>query len=343
VINIWSILFFCILATLAYQAIKTRLAREGRDITQYISIPKWIDIPEEIRANAGYGTAIAAGLFGLALPDIMTRTGEWFVAIGVIGCVLVFWWGIPLAIYKLLNNPDLPNESRFPLIAFLVAFSVSLAAHIHVIALMYFVGMTVIGSWWWYEHHPYLKMKAAHTRCKELHDVTTVLSVDDFADAFEKRYAAKWGFPATSAIMRETCAMYVTDAVRKVPPLPELPPFQPAYRPGADITRQLAQLEITLREMPVKSEQLVRGITEVIDAYTAAVPPPSGASVFTVAVKDLVSDLPGLVHELGTTFPSGFTVRETFDGYRDEISKKILSEKEYAAGQRIDPEAYASA
>lgn len=326
-----------------YQAAKSHLARQGRDISEFLpALPKWTDIPAELREFGGYWVAFAAGVFGLVLPGMIGAGGEAINTIAVISTLLIFSWAIPLAIYNLLNSASVRNEVRFPLIAFLAGYAFSVAAHIHPVVFLFLTALTGGYGWWWYEHHPYLKMRVAHARCKTLHDAATLLSAEDFLKSFHEQFIAKWGFAPSPITMEEVEMLYWADSPREIPVLPELPPFQPVYAPGRDITYQLTHLETVLWELPVKTEKLVAGITGALDAYTTAVPRAEGASVFTVAAREMVPDLPGLVHALGTALPTGFNARSNYERKRDAVSQGALSVKAYESGERIEPEAYAN-
>jgi hypothetical protein len=161
-----------------YHAVKSHLARQGRDISEFLPpLPNWKDIPAELREYGGYWAAFVAGGFGLLLPGIISKGGEAINTIAVISTLLIFSWAIPLAVYNLLNAPSLRNEFRFPLIAFLGGYAFSVAAHIHPIVFLFLCALTGGYGWWWYEHHPYLKMRALHVRCKELHSAVQLMSV----------------------------------------------------------------------------------------------------------------------------------------------------------------------
>lgn len=325
-----------------YQATKSHLARQGRDISEFLpALPTWASIPEDLREVGGIVAAVAAGFFGLVLPTLIVR-GEATAAIMVISTLLIFSWAVPLGFYNVLNAPSLRNEFRFPILAFLAAFGFGIAARIHPIVFLFLSALTGGYGWWWYEHHPYLKMRAAHARCKVLHDAAQLLSVEDFLKGFQEQFNAKWGFAPSPTTMKEVEVLYLADRPREIPPLPDLPPFQPAYAPEQDITYQLAHLETVLRELPVKTDQLVAGITSALDAYTAAVPRAEGASVFTVAAREMVPDLPALVHALGTALPTGFNARSNYERKRDAVSQSGLGIKAYKSGERIEPEVYAN-
>lgn len=328
----------------AYQSAKTHLARQGRDISEFLpTLPKWAVIPGELRDLSGFIATAVAGMVGLALPGLISAGGEILTALGVIATLLIFSWGIPLAFHGVLNSPMISNQLRFPLLALMAGYAFSVSLHIHPVVFLFVCVLSGGYGWWWYEHHPYLKMRSAYGRCKELHATTKLLSTEDFLKDLRSQYTSKWGFEPSATNMEVAEAVYRTGAVQELPTLPELPPFRPAYAPGEDITAQLAHIETVLREIPVKTTQLVDGITSALNAYTAAVPRPGGASVFTVAARELVSDLPALVGALGTSLPAGFMVRTSYERNRDAVSREGLGVRAYEQGERIDPEAYANA
>jgi hypothetical protein len=280
-------------------------------------------------------------LVGFLLP-FLVQVGEPFAAILVLSSIFFFSWAIPIAVYALLNSPQIHNHLRFALIGGLVAYYAS--ASLQISPLLFTVVAVAAGVYlyWWYDKHPWARMKAAHDRCKELHAAAQILSVDDFLKDFQRRYCDKWGFDPSTETVNVAANLFIIEAVREIPPLPDMPPFQPTYSPGQDITHRLVQLEAALRDLPVKTNQLVASITNALDAYTAAVPRPNGSSVFTIAAWEMVPDLPALVETLGTAFPSGFNMRASYERNRDYISEQNLGVKAYESGERIDPEAYAN-
>lgn len=285
--------------------------------------------------------AVPFGILGILIP-FLTQLGEPFAAILVLGSIFLCSWAIPLAIVAILNAPDIHNHVRVPLIATLAGYYAS--ATLQISPLIFLIALAAAGGyvWWWREHHPYLKMLAAHARCKELHATAQILSVDDFLKEFQRHYRDKWGFDPSTESVNVAANLFIIEAVREIPPLPDMPPFQPTYSPGQDITHRLVQLEAALRDLPVKTNQLVASITNALDAYTAAVPRPNGASVFTIAAWEMVPDLPALVETLGTAFPNGFNIRASYERNRDYISEQGLGVKAYESGERIEPEAYAN-
>jgi hypothetical protein len=285
--------------------------------------------------------AIPFGILGLLIP-FLTQLGEPFAAIIVLGSLFFCSWAIPLATVAILNAPDIHNHVRVPLIAALVGYYASATLQIN--PLLFLIALAGAGGyvWWWREHHPYLKMLAAHARCKELHATAKILSADDFLKDFQRYYRDKWGFEPSTDTFKVAETLFHADAIREVPLLPDMPPFQPTYGPGQDITNRLVQLEAALRDLPIKTSQLVESITDALDAYTAAVPRPNGSSVFTIAAWEMVPDLPALVQTLGTTFPNGFNARAIYERRRDAISELGLGVKAYESGERIEPGAYAN-
>lgn len=328
---------------LGYRALKTHLAHQGQDISEFLpALPTWAQIPEELREQGGRIAAVAAGILGLLLPSLMVR-GEATATIMFLLIVLLFWWCIPLAVHNTLNAPSLRDEFRFPLLAFLAAFGFGIALRIHPVVFLFLAALTAGYCWWWYEHHPYLKMLQAHHRCKELHAAAQLLSPSDFMAQFRDRYVEKWSHDPSPTICDVAGMMYADDCVRQIPPLPDMPRFKPSYPPGEDITLVLTQLERFLTELPTRTAGLVGGITAALDAYTRAVPRPTAPSVFTVAAREMVTDLPALVRDLGTAFPSGFGPRAAYDVRRETISRAGLTAKAYESGERIEPEAHANA
>lgn len=326
-----------------YQAAKSHLARQGRDISEFLpKLPGWADLPADAREFVSIASPFLAGGFGLLLPSLLVW-GEATATIMVMLTLLVFSWGVPLAIYKTLNAPSLRNGLRFPLLAFLVAFAVGLAGRIHPLVLLFLLALGGGYGWWWYEHHPYLRMRAVHQRCKDLHAAAALLSAEDFLANFRAQYLATWGFPPSPITLETAEILYRADAVREIPPLPDMPDFQPAYTPEQDITAQLAQLETTLRELPAKKDELVGSITAALDAYTRAVPRPKEASVFTVPAWEMADDLPALVQTLGTAFAPGHYSRTAYDRNRDRISRQGLAVRAYETGERIEPQAFSNA
>lgn len=327
-----------------YQSAKTHLACQGRDISEFIpALPKWRDLPPEFRDLGGYAGAAIAGTIGLALPGIISAGGSAINAIGVIATLLIFSWAMPLGFHKVLNSSSIRNEVRFPLLALMGGYAFSVSLVIHPLVFLFVCALTAGYAWWWYEHHPYLKMRVAHARCEDLHRSTKLLSTEDFLKDLRTQYTAKWGFEPSAATMQVAEDLYRADATQDLAPLPDLPPFKPAYAPGEDITYRLAQLEAALREIPVKTNHLTTGIADALNAYTAAIPRPHSPSVFTVAAREMVADLPALVHALGISFPNGFAARSGYERHRDAISRDGLGVKAYESGERIDPEAYANA
>jgi len=328
---------------LGYRALKMHLAHKGRDISEFLpELPAWAQIPEEVREQGGLIGAAVAGMFGLLLPSLMVR-GEATATIMFLLVVLLFWWGIPLAVHNVLNAPSIRDEFRFPLLAFLAAFAFGVALRIHPVVFLFLAALTAGYGWWWYEHHPYLKMLQSHHRCKELHAAAQLLSPSEFMAQFRDRYIEKWSHDPSPTICGVAAVMYADDCVREIPPLPDMPRFRPSYPPGEDITFALTQLERFLTDLPTRTECLVGGITAALDAYTRAVPRPTAPSVFTVAVREMVTDLPALVHDLGTAFPSGFGPRTAYDVRRETISRAGLTAKAYESGERIEPEAHPNA
>src|SRR5208282_2087819 len=105
--------------------------------------------------------ALPFGLLGFLIP-FLTQAGEPFATILVIGSLLFCSWAIPLAVVAILNAPNIHNSVRVPLIAGLVGYYASFT--IQISPLLFLGALAVAGGyvWWWREHHPYLKMRAAH-------------------------------------------------------------------------------------------------------------------------------------------------------------------------------------
>jgi len=281
------------------------------------------------------------GIIGFVIP-FAAQAGEPWADLLVLSFVFFFSWAIPLAIHGVLNAPDIHNYVRVPLLAAMVGYYGSATMQTGI----FFIPALMLGGgyvWWWYTHHPWIKMKLAHDRCKALHAATTLQTALEFAEQFTSSYREKWGFEPSARVMEVANQLFAENAPAEIPPLPELPPFQPTYSPGQDIRYQLEQLEITLKAIPQQQEAVRNGIISALNAYTAVVPRPSSASVFTVAAREMVADLPALVHALGTSFPNGFAARASYERNRDAVSREGLGVKAYEAGERIDPEAYANA
>ena len=281
------------------------------------------------------------GLIGFMIP-FGAQAGEPWATLLVLSFIFFFSWAIPLGVHGVLNAPDIHNYVRVPLLAVMLGYYFSATMQT---GIFFLPALLLAGGyfWWWYNRHPWMKMKFAHDRCKALHAATTVQTAQEFAEHFKSSYCEKWGFEPSARIIEVATQLFEQNAPTEIPPLPELPPFQPSYSTGQDIRHQLQQLETTLKAIPQQQETVRIGITSALNTYTAAVPRPDGFSVFTVAAREMVPDLPALVHALGISFPNGFAARTRYERNRDAVSQEGLGVKAYESGGRIDPEAYANA
>jgi hypothetical protein len=350
-VNIWSLLFTAIVATIGYKAFRLYLARQGIKPGEFVRTHFIVELPPEARAIAQYGPIAAAALFGLALPDIMTGIGQWLVAIGVIGCIFVFWWGIPLVVYNLLATTEpISFTFRFSSIAFLLAFALSLSAHIHVIAFLYFLGITIIGGWYWYEHHPWLKMKLVHDRCKRFHDAAIPATAEEFIKEFKASYRETWGFDPLPDVADVALKLFLQNAP-KLPTVPDIVDFQPVLSPGQDIRLQLEQTAASLTAFPEQTEAVKSGIILALDTYTGHITSAIASyadsvrdyqtpSVLTVAALDVIDNLPDLVGMLATAMPPDGPVRELYHQSIQQISRALLSSTAFEKGERITPTEY---
>jgi hypothetical protein len=334
VVYVWGFIFLSIVGSLGVGAGRLYFARAGLTVPYLLQFREWRERPD-VREHACWYTVIASGIGGLILPDILTGLGQLFVAVGVIGCVFIFWWGIPLAIYRLMNDPYISNIKRFSSVAFLGAFGFSLAAHIHYLAGLYFVGITLFGGWWWYEHHPWLKMRVAHDRCIKLIQGTHLVSPGEFATQFESNYQLKWGFKPSERVMAVALELFGEMFPSQPPTLPEVPPFQPHYTANYDASKAHFQYwEEFYKDLPAKQEKAFAEITSALNQYTHAVRDYRQHGVLRVSTADMIENPRELVSWMTEALPQQSPTRTKLQINAQDLMREEMGERAFEAFQQ---------
>lgn len=311
--------------------------------------PKFDASTQEPLSSATPFLACVFGIIGFSLP-FLTQLGEPFATILVLSGVFFFSWAIPIAVHAILNDPHMHNYVRVPLLAGLIGYWGSFTMQTGILfipALLYAGGY----FYWWQKNHPYLTMKLVHARVTALRESTTVISTADFLAEFRLRYRERWEHEPSQPIMQAAHALYKTEAVTELPDVPPLPPFQPVYSYEQDISGKLSRLEEQLRAIPERNEAVIQSITTALNAYTEAtvralktyaeaIQDYETPSVLTVAVWDVMDDLPRMVEEFGASMPADGPIRELYRGSIELISSTLLPKTEFERGARIKPTEY---